>query len=148
ARSLLGMEGFAVHEAWLNESPHLYGVSTRGRLLQGAFFSAADYQHAQRLRTKLAEELLAITAGVDVIVTASSYDAVPRIDDAQASARRHLHHLYTPFNVTGQPALVMPVKVSQGSGMPLSIQIAAAPFEEARIYRVAHYLEEALDTRR
>lgn len=146
ARGLLSMEGYAMHEPWLNSVPHLYGTGAKSRLLQGAFFSAADYLRAQRLRAKLVAALEAGTADVDVIVTASSYNATPRIDDAEAATRRHLYQLHMPFNVSGQPALVMPTGVSEADGMPLSIQLAAAPFAEAVIYRVARHLERALGT--
>lgn len=146
ARSLLSMEGFAVHEPWLKSVPHLYGSGAKGRLLQGAFFSAADFLHAQRLRAKLAAALAAATEHVDVIVTASCYDAAPRVDDSFAAARRHLYQLQMPFNVTGQPAMVMPTKVSPAAGMPLSIQLAGRPFDEATLYRVAYHLERQLET--
>jgi aspartyl-tRNA(Asn)/glutamyl-tRNA(Gln) amidotransferase subunit A len=145
ARSLLSMEGFSMHQQWLNEVPHLYGSGAKARLLQGAFFSSADYLHAQRLRGKLAREMEAVTHGVDVIITASCYDAIPRVDDVAASKRRHMYQLQMPFNVTGQPALVIPTRVSASDGSPLSIQLAGRAFEEQVLYRVAHYLEKAWD---
>jgi len=146
ARSLLSMEGFAMHEPWLNSVPHLYGSGCKSRLLQGAFFSAADYLRAQRLRGRLIEQLAAASAQVDVIITASCYNATPRVDDEIAAAKRHLYQLHMPFNLSGQPALVIPSGVSQIDGLPLSLQLAGRPFEEALLYRVAYYLEQALGT--
>jgi aspartyl-tRNA(Asn)/glutamyl-tRNA(Gln) amidotransferase subunit A len=144
ARSLLSMEGFSMHEPWLNAVPHLYGSGAKSRLLQGAFFSAADFMHAQRLRGKLVRELAAATRDVDVIVTASCYDATPRVDDAVAATRRHMYQLQMPFNVSGQPALVIPTRLSTAQRLPLSIQLVGRPFEECTVYRVAHHLEQAL----
>jgi aspartyl-tRNA(Asn)/glutamyl-tRNA(Gln) amidotransferase subunit A len=141
ARSLMSMEGFAMHEKWLNEVPHLYGSAAKSRLLQGAFFSSADYIHAQRLRGKLVGDYSQITRDVDVILTASCYDATPRVDDYAAAARRHLYQVHMPFNVTGEPALVMPTRVSQRDGNPLSIQLAGKAFDEPIVYRVAQFLE-------
>lgn len=146
ARSLLSMEGFAMHEPWLQSVPHLYGSGSKSRLLQGAFFSSADYLRAQRLRGRLLEELAAASAEVDVIITASCYNATPRIDDEVAATQRHLYQLHMPFNLSGQPALAIPSGVSQNDGLPLSIQLAGRPFDEALVYRVAYYLEQALGT--
>jgi aspartyl-tRNA(Asn)/glutamyl-tRNA(Gln) amidotransferase subunit A len=47
-----------------------------------------------------------------------------------------------PFNVTGQPALVIPAGFSQG-GLPLSLQIVGHPFGEATCYRAAQAYEAA-----
>ncbi len=146
ARSLLSMEGFAMHEQWLNSVPHLYGSGSKNRLMQGAFYSAADYLRAQRLRRLLVDELTAACSTVDLIITASCYNATPRTDDTTAANQRHLYQLLMPFNVSGQPALSIPSGVSRTDGMPLSIQLAGRPFEEALLYRVANYLEQALQT--
>lgn len=144
ARTLLSIEGFAMHEQWLNAVPHLYGSGAKGRLLQGAFFSSADFVHAQRLRGKLVRELVTATEKMDIIVTASCYDATPRVDDAVAATQRHLYQLQMPFNLTGQPAMVIPMKGSHANGLPLSIQLVGRPFEESLVYRVAYYLEQTM----
>jgi len=48
-----------------------------------------------------------------------------------------------PFNVTGQPALVIPAGFARG-GLPLSLQIVGHPFDEAACYRVAQAYESAM----
>ncbi len=47
-----------------------------------------------------------------------------------------------PFNVTGQPALVIPAGFAS-SGLPLSLQLVGRPFDEAMLYRVAAAYEAA-----
>jgi amidase len=46
------------------------------------------------------------------------------------------------FNVTGQPAISLPVHVA-GSGLPVGVQLAAPIFDEATLIRVAAQLEQA-----
>jgi aspartyl-tRNA(Asn)/glutamyl-tRNA(Gln) amidotransferase subunit A len=46
-----------------------------------------------------------------------------------------------PFNVTGQPALVIPAG-SSNSGLPLSLQLVGRPFDEEMLYRVAQFYED------
>ena len=141
ARVFLSAEGYAIHEAWLRASPELYGKGCKGRLLQGAFLSARDLVQAQRLRRRLIDQLVDLMSDVDVMITASCYDATPRVDDLAAARNRHAHQVLMPFNVTGSPALVLPTGLSRTTGLPLSMQIVGHPFDEAMVYRVARAVE-------
>ena len=47
-----------------------------------------------------------------------------------------------PFNVTGQPGLVIPAGFTK-SGLPLSLQLVGHPFGEAMLYRIAQFYEDA-----
>jgi amidase len=46
------------------------------------------------------------------------------------------------FNITGQPAISLPMHVS-ASGLPVGVQIVAGPWREAQLVRVAAQLEQA-----
>ena len=46
------------------------------------------------------------------------------------------------FNITGQPAISVPLHQA-ASGLPVGVQIVAGPWREAQLIRVASYLEEA-----
>ncbi len=46
------------------------------------------------------------------------------------------------FNITGQPAISVPLHVS-ASGLPVGVQIVAGPWREAQLVRVASQLEQA-----
>jgi aspartyl-tRNA(Asn)/glutamyl-tRNA(Gln) amidotransferase subunit A len=52
-----------------------------------------------------------------------------------------------PFNLTGQPTLALPCGFS-GSGLPLSLQLAGRPFEEATVLRVGAAYERATEWHR
>jgi aspartyl-tRNA(Asn)/glutamyl-tRNA(Gln) amidotransferase subunit A len=45
-----------------------------------------------------------------------------------------------PFNVTGHPAMSVPVGLA-ADGLPLSVQIAGRPFDEATVLRVGRAIE-------
>ncbi len=47
------------------------------------------------------------------------------------------------FNVTGQPAISVPVHHDDATGLPVGIQIVAAPWREDLLLRVSHTLELA-----
>ena len=47
-----------------------------------------------------------------------------------------------PFNVTGQPAMSVPLGMSK-SGLPIGVQLVGAPYREDLLFRVAAQLETA-----
>ena len=93
--------------------------------MAGAFVRAADYVNATRLRRKLADAFHALFSGIDVAVTASSMDPACRIDDPQAVEYTYARQSRAPFNVTGSPALSVPVGFSK-SGLPVTLNGARA----------------------
>jgi aspartyl-tRNA(Asn)/glutamyl-tRNA(Gln) amidotransferase subunit A len=143
-RTILASEAYAIHEKWLRERPQDYGRLARERILAGAFVRAADYINATRVRGKLARAFHALLDGVDVAVTASSMDPACRIDDPEAIERTYGRQARAPFNLTGGPALSVPVGFS-GAGLPLGMQIIGKPFTEALVYRVGHAYEQATE---
>jgi len=50
------------------------------------------------------------------------------------------------FNITGQPAISLPLHWS-ADGLPMGVQLVAAPFREDVLVRVASQLEESMPWR-
>jgi aspartyl-tRNA(Asn)/glutamyl-tRNA(Gln) amidotransferase subunit A len=98
---------------------------------------------AVRWRHVLKQQTLAAFRDVDVAITASSMDPACRIDDNATLAANYWRSGRMPFNVTGQPGLVIPAGFSKG--LPLSLQIVGQPFGEAACYRVGQTYEAATD---
>jgi aspartyl-tRNA(Asn)/glutamyl-tRNA(Gln) amidotransferase subunit A len=142
-RVIIAAEGYAVHERWLKERPQDYGARGRQRLLQGALLRAADYIQAQRRRSQLIRGLAEAMRGLDALVTVSSLDPAPRLDDDAELARRYERQARMPFNLTGSPALVIPAGLTSERRLPLSLQLVGHPFEEAMLYRIAQVYETA-----
>ncbi|MGE0701719.1 MAG: amidase, partial [Hyphomicrobiaceae bacterium] len=141
-RVILASEAFAIHRHHLQERPEDYGALARQRLVGGAAFSAADYVDAMRMRARLIALTSERMAGLDAILTVSSMDPPPPIDDAEACARVYPRQARQPFNVTGQPALAMPAGFT-ADGLPLSLQLIGHAWTEPRLYRIAHAYEQA-----
>lgn len=141
-RLILQAEGFAVHEEWLRSRIADYGMRGRTRLLPGAFLSASDYIRAQQMRTLLAREFTVAMAGVDAALCVSSLEPPCVIDDEAVVDRTYDRQARTPFNLTGTPAISVPMGFSR-SGLPIGLQVLGKAFEEAMVYRVAHAYEGA-----
>ncbi len=123
-----------------------YGRMMRNRVVLGAFLGAGDYVQALRLRRELIEEMTAAMRDLDVLVTGITPGEAPRIDE-KPGYESFQRPLMMPFNVTGQPSMAVRCGRS-ASGLPLSLQIAGRPFDEATVLRVGHAYEQATDWHR
>jgi aspartyl-tRNA(Asn)/glutamyl-tRNA(Gln) amidotransferase subunit A len=141
-RIILAAEAYSIHRKYLIERPGDYGALARQRLSVGAGLSAVDYVDALRLRARLIAQTTEAMAGLDAVLTVSSMDPPPPIDDADACARVYPRQARQPFNITGQPAIAIPAGFT-GDGLPLSIQLVGHNWQEARVYRIAHAYEQA-----
>jgi len=143
-RVLLYAEAHAIHERDLRERPELYAEITRTRLRAGAAISGADLVHALRWRRQLCAAYLAATDGLDAVVSGCALGPAPRLDDLTGppylATRGKL--VMTPFSLTGAPALSVCAGFT-ADGLPLSLQIAGRPFDDAKVLRVGHAYERA-----
>jgi aspartyl-tRNA(Asn)/glutamyl-tRNA(Gln) amidotransferase subunit A len=138
-------EAYAFHQAWLRETPELYGAFGRQRLMAGAFISGADYVNAQRQRAKLVAEVAEVMKTADVLVFPTARCPAREIgEDSMATGFQPFFN--RAFNVTGNPGLSICDGFS-AEGLPLSLQIGGRPFEDALVLKVGHALERALGTR-
>src|SRR5262249_38690502 len=141
-RIILLAEACAIHERWLKARPQDYSRSTRTRLMPGLFLSALDYVQALRWKRELAERFDRLLQTVDVAICASAMDPAFAIDDPVVIEKFYPRQARAPFNVTGHPALSLPIGFSK-AGLPLSLQIVGRHWDEAMIYRVARAYEQA-----
>lgn len=140
-------EAFAIHEHWLKTRPQKYGAFGRLRLMSGAFIPASDYVNAMRLRSRLIAEYLELMRTCDVLIfPTGSGVADPLGADSMALPLKQSSFINRVFNVLGGPALSICSGYST-EGLPLSLQVAGRPFEDALVLRVGHMLEAELGSR-
>lgn len=137
-------EAFAVHEDKLRTTPELFGEKMRMRMFLAGSISGADYVQALRRRRELTLELAVAFAGVDLMFTAATPSAAPRIDAIGTFSTFERPNLTMPFNLTGNPALATRSGFS-ASGLPLSLQLVGKPFDEATVLAAGHAYETATD---
>lgn len=142
-RVILLAEAYAIHEEDLKTRPLDYGRLTMARIMLGAYISSADLVQAQRLRRELSQEINSIfLKQYDVLLAPSSMTPAPRIDAPQKGFPLAWPMQTMPFNVTGNPAMSIPIGFSE-SGLPLSMQIVGGYFDEATVFRVGQAYEAA-----
>ena len=136
---------------WLRTRWNDFDVGTRTRLAAGCLIPAAVYHRAMRARALVRREVLDVMGGVDALLSASNLNPPGRIDatrekvESEEDMQRKiiLRRISTyPYSIANVPALAVPAGFTQG-GLPLSLQVAARPFDEASVFRVAHAFERA-----
>jgi aspartyl-tRNA(Asn)/glutamyl-tRNA(Gln) amidotransferase subunit A len=146
--TISSVELYAIHEHDLKTRPQDFGRVLRNRVLPGALIGAEDYLAALRWRTALAQEQARALRRVDALLTAGSLNVAERADPNQPDRLVSSPSITMPFSVGGTPALVVPCGFSRAEGLPLSLQIAAAPFAEGMVLRIAHAYQQVTDWHR
>jgi aspartyl-tRNA(Asn)/glutamyl-tRNA(Gln) amidotransferase subunit A len=139
---ILLAEAFSVHERWLQTSFEKYCEMLRDRVALGGLMSAADYQQLIRRRRQLCIATAAAMENVALLLTASQPAEAVRIDAVSKWGILEKPSFTIPFNLTGMPAISVCSGFGAG-GLPVAIQIAGKPFEEATVLRAAYAFEQA-----
>ena len=145
-RLIMIAEAYALHEKDFRERPQDFGHHMFARIGLGAFLSAADYVEATRQRRELCVEFARAIDGLDLVVSANATGPAPRIDALPTFGTVSRASYTGPFNLTGSPALSVPIGFEDG--LPLAFQIVGKPFDEAGVMRAGHAFEQATDFHR
>lgn len=136
---------------WLRTRWHDLDVGTRTRLAAGCLIPAAVYHRAMRGRVLVRREVLQALDGVDALLCPTNLSPPGRIDatketvdSPEAMQRKVILRRISayPFSMANVPAIAVPAGYTQ-AGLPMSLQIAAKPFAEETVFRVAHAFERA-----
>jgi aspartyl-tRNA(Asn)/glutamyl-tRNA(Gln) amidotransferase subunit A len=137
-------ELFARHQHHLRKHASDYGHHFLGRTLAAALFTSADYIAAQRERRRILAEMQPVYAKYDALITTGAGPA-PHLNAHRsigAAQKWSTPSMGTMFSVTGAPAIALPCGFSK-SGLPLGMQIAGRPFEDAVLLAIGHAYERA-----
>ncbi|MGW8555585.1 amidase [Streptomyces tubercidicus] len=145
---LMVPEATAYHERALRSVPDLYAPDVRVLLEAGELMSAGDYLRAQRARTLMRQAWGRVLGQVDVIAaptvpmtaTEAGQDTVEWPDGTTESASDAYVRLSAPANITGIPALTLPVGRDH-AGLPIGMQLMGPPRGEALVLRTGHAYE-------
>ena len=143
---LITVVEFAAHHVSNMHRIGDFTPSAACRLAAGARTSAFDYLRALRARSLVQSDLDALFERVDVLVTAATPTSAPDpatfFDDGDRLWLDKVARTFLPFNLTGQPALVMPVGLDEGR--PAAVQIVAPPHADALCLQVGTALQREM----
>ena len=139
-------EGAALHLDRLRTRARDFDPAVRDRLIAGAMLPAAFVERAQRFRRWYRAAVLGLFETVDVILAPSTPCRAPVsgqatfvLDGVELPVRPNIGLFTQPISFIGLPVAAVPVRLDDG--LPLGVQVIAAPWREDVALRVAHHLE-------
>ncbi len=147
-RTVQSAEAYAYHAPFVAEHADLYQPETLRRIQRGQAISAGEYIVKRNELKHLRRSAADLFCDYDLLITPASPVAAPSLAELQANPddlrRRELVLLRNtrPFNVLGSPAVSVPCGFTR-AGLPVGLQIAGAPGDDARVLQLAHAYEQA-----
>jgi aspartyl-tRNA(Asn)/glutamyl-tRNA(Gln) amidotransferase subunit A len=149
AMIITASEGSNLHLGDLRTRAKDFDPLTRDRFLAGALLPAPLYVQAQRFRAWYRARVAEVFGDVDVLLAPTTPWSAPPIGapptmpvgGVDVFTRSHLGVFTQPLSFIGLPVISIPVTAP--GALPLGVQLVAAPFQEASLFRVAAHLEAA-----
>ncbi|MBX6343169.1 MAG: amidase, partial [Thermomicrobiaceae bacterium] len=135
--AIIAMEAAAYHEPNLRERLDDYGDYMRHRILAAYAYGPSAFVRANQARAAIRRRFAALFERVDLLSTPTMPYGAPPLDDPARNT-----WFTAPFNSLGWPAVTVPVGRTS-DGLPLGMQIAGRPWDEARVLRAAAVVEAA-----
>lgn len=99
-------------------------ADVNNRLLKAAETTLTDVENAEQIRTKFSQEIDQILQQFDAIILPTLPQIPPKVIDAEnTTAFLNLTALVRPFNLSGHPAMSIPLETA--NGLPVGLQIVA-----------------------
>jgi AtzE family amidohydrolase len=138
-------EGAQLRLPDLRSQPERFEPHSVDRLLAGGLIPAQWVLHAQRLRSLFRAEVAALFADWDILLAPATPTPatvlgqdVLEMDGSPVPLRPNLGIYTQPLSFVGLPVLAVP---AAKSGLPIGVQLIAAPWAEAKLFRAASVLE-------
>jgi aspartyl-tRNA(Asn)/glutamyl-tRNA(Gln) amidotransferase subunit A len=137
-RTVMRVEAAAFHADMHLEKAALYRPKLRATIEAGLLVPGELYLRAMRIRRLFRREMAAALDGWDVLLTPTTPTPAP--GDLTTTGDPVFQ---VPWTTAGLPTLTLPIGPA-GNGLPLGIQLIAAPFAEADLLSTAAWCEQVL----
>jgi aspartyl-tRNA(Asn)/glutamyl-tRNA(Gln) amidotransferase subunit A len=139
-------EGAALHLDRLRTRANDFDPDVRDRLIAGALVPGSAVTQAQKFRRWYRDAVLRLFEEVDAILAPATPCVAPLIgqktfmlDGKEVPLRPNIGIYTQPISFIGLPVVAAPVAPAQG--LPIAVQIIAAPWREDVALRLSHHLE-------
>jgi len=143
------VEGDNLKDTFLQTRSQGFGAEVQRRIMLGNFvlssgYYDAYYVKAQKVRSLIQEEYNKIFEEVDLILTPVAPRTAYEFGALSDPLEMYLSDIYTiSVNLAGLPAISIPVDTAT-NGMPVGLQLIAAPYAEQTLFNGALSLETQL----
>lgn len=140
-------EALSYHARYLEDRGELYGQDLRAGLALGQCLLAEHYVRAKRFVEAYRRDTNRVFDSVDILLTPATPIIAPKIgsakvtiDGAEEAVGNAVTRFTTFFNMTGHPALTLPVGL-HSQGLPMGVQVIGRHYDEERVLSVAAAIE-------
>ena len=143
------VEGDNLKDTFFQTRSQGFGAEVQRRIMLGNFvlssgYYDAYYVKAQKVRTLIQEEYNKIFEEVDLILTPVAPRTAYEFGALNDPLEMYLSDIYTiSVNLAGLPAISLPIDTAE-NGMPVGLQLIAAPYAEQTLFNGALSLETQL----
>jgi aspartyl-tRNA(Asn)/glutamyl-tRNA(Gln) amidotransferase subunit A len=145
------VESSVYHSTWRDRWATDYGEELLQRCLIGRAISGADYLLAQQARRAIIERTRSLFERIDLLATPTCPVPAPPIEAETVELNQTLEPVRSVMgrlcrlgSLTGFPAVAVPCGFTR-AGLPVSLQLMAAPWRESIALRLAHAYQQATD---
>ncbi len=129
------VDALSYHRDLLAQRWREFGRGIRAQFIEGMLVTPADVKAADRVRRMIRDHMVRVLAGVDVVMSPTHGTAALPYD-LRSGSSVDATAFTALWNLTGGPAASVPMGMT-GEGLPLGLQIAGRPFDDARVLAVA-----------
>lgn len=136
-RTILRSEAASTHQDLILSKPEAYGPKLRDLVQMGLLIDAASYLRARRIRRHYQRDMAALFAHFDILLTPGAPGPAP------AGMATGDPVMQAPWSLADFPTMTLPCGLS-ANGMPLGIQLSAAPLHEGLLIEAAKAIESVI----
>ena len=128
----------------LADDPDSFGADARRRLALGEAVTGVQYGEARQQARLWRRRVKILLEQVDVLLTPTTGTTAPPAASEMIETTRRLVRLTYGWSLAGLPALSVPCGFSD-DGLPVGVQLAAAPLAEATVLRAGAAYQQAAE---
>jgi aspartyl-tRNA(Asn)/glutamyl-tRNA(Gln) amidotransferase subunit A len=137
-RVIVRSEAASNHAELFPEHRESYGRKIRALVETGMLLDAASYVRARRIRRKYQREMARILERFDVIMTPAAIGTAPDLNSTGDPV------MNSPWTLADVPIVTLPCAIG-ANGLPLGVQLSAAPLQEGLLLAVAKAIEAVIN---
>jgi aspartyl-tRNA(Asn)/glutamyl-tRNA(Gln) amidotransferase subunit A len=137
-RVIVRSEAASNHAELFKEHRDTYGRKIRALVETGMLLDAASYVRARRIRKRYQREMARILKQFDAVMTPAAVGTAPDLSSTGDPV------MNSPWTLADVPILTLPCAIGAG-GLPLGVQLSAAPLEEGLLLGVAKAVEAVIN---
>ena len=137
-RTIVRSEAASIHQQLIRTNPEAYGPKLRDLVQLGELIDASTYLRARRIRREYQRQMMRLFEHVDVVLTPAAPGPAPAGIGATGDPV-----MQAPWTLADFPTMTLPLAVAS-NGLPLGIQLSAAPLHEGMLLEVAKAIEEVI----